>query len=368
MTIQQRVINYINLQHEGDSWDFKREWHHDTADLLHDIICMANLLVDDDGLIIIGVDEASGYSIRDVTSDANRRDTMEMVNFLRDKSFAGGIRPMAHVENLCLGGTTIDVIVVEKSSYVPFYLTQDFRGKAGNHPTGKVVRANYIYTRVGDANTPIDKSADPDKVVALWRKHFGLDLAPADKFGIFLRDYNNWESLDGCESWFYKPSPEFWIVSKRDESATCCEYYCLVGVNNKPAWYNFKLFYHQTAIAQIRCVTIEGASVFFAAPELEMPGKDPFYYYVAGSLNQLLNEFFYQRYTDSTYRFEYGRLNRIVPTFDSEQEKRDFFKWLEKQPFPSEPENAIEWINVGYPGMKQAMILSEMLEKFREER
>ena len=365
MTIQQRVIKYINLQHEGDSWDFKREWHHDTADLLHDVICMSNLLVEEEGLIIIGVDETSGYSVCDVVGDSHRRDTMEMVNFLRDKPFAGGARPMVHVEAVELGGKTIDVIVVEKSLHVPFYLVQDFRGQENNHPSGRTVRANFIYTRVGDTNTPIDKSADPDKVVALWRKRFGLDLTPADKFCLFLQDYDNWESLDGCESWFYAPSPEFRMISRRNESATAEEYYCLVGINCKPSWYDFELLYHQTVIARKRCVTIEGGIVFFAAPDFEMHSKDPYFFYVSGSLGQLLNEFLYRRYTDQSYRFEYGRLDTLVPTFASEREKQDFFDWLKDQKFPAEPCNAIDWIKADYPGVKQAMILNEMLEQFR---
>ena len=365
MTIQQRVIKYINLQHEGDSWDFKREWHHDTADLLHDVICMSNLLVADEGLIIIGVDEESSYSVCDVTADPNRRDTMEMANFLRDKPFASGVRPMVHVVAIDLDGKIIDVIVVEKSLHVPFYLAQDFKGQENNHPSGRIVKANYIYTRVGDSNTPIDKSADPDKVEALWRKRFGLDLTPADKFGLFLQDYDNWESLDGCESWFYKPSPEYQIVSSCDESATADEYYCLVGVNCKPSWYKFRLLYHQTAIAKIRCVTIEGGIVFLVAPDFEIPSKDPFYFYVSGSLRKLLNEFLYMRYSDPTYRFEYGRLNMLVPTFASEGEKQDFFNWLKDQNLPAEPSNAVNWIDIDYPGVKQALILNEMLEQFR---
>lgn len=43
----------ISLRREGDSWDFKRQWHDkekEKSDLLHDIICMSNLVQDEDGL------------------------------------------------------------------------------------------------------------------------------------------------------------------------------------------------------------------------------------------------------------------------------------------------------------------------------
>lgn len=36
------------------------------------------------------------------------------------------------------------------------------------------IRAEYIYSRKGDRNTAIDKSADIHSVEMLWRKRFGL--------------------------------------------------------------------------------------------------------------------------------------------------------------------------------------------------
>lgn len=51
------VSDLANLKREGSYWDFKREWHGNKADLLHDIICMANNPEDTTGLLIIGIDE-----------------------------------------------------------------------------------------------------------------------------------------------------------------------------------------------------------------------------------------------------------------------------------------------------------------------
>ena len=74
-----------------------------------------------------------------------------MVTFLPDKKFASGARPFMYVEQISLSGNDIDVIVIENSRNTPFYLTDHFEG----------VRANHIYTRIMDTNTPIDKSAEP---------------------------------------------------------------------------------------------------------------------------------------------------------------------------------------------------------------
>ena len=49
------IRELISLKQEGSYWDFKREWHSNNADLLHDIICYANNLVNRDCYIIIGI-------------------------------------------------------------------------------------------------------------------------------------------------------------------------------------------------------------------------------------------------------------------------------------------------------------------------
>lgn len=69
LSFETEVKQLIGLQQEGEYWDFKKEWHQNKADLLHDIICMANNLSNQDGLIIIGVDEENDYSICDVIND-----------------------------------------------------------------------------------------------------------------------------------------------------------------------------------------------------------------------------------------------------------------------------------------------------------
>ena len=56
----------------------------------------------------------------------------------------------------------MDIIVIENSHNTPFFLVDQFEG----------VRANHIYTRVMDTNTPIDKSADINHIEYLWRKRF----------------------------------------------------------------------------------------------------------------------------------------------------------------------------------------------------
>ncbi len=50
--IAEKVSELIKQKREGAYWDFKQEWHSNKASLLHDILCMANNLVDEDAFII----------------------------------------------------------------------------------------------------------------------------------------------------------------------------------------------------------------------------------------------------------------------------------------------------------------------------
>ena len=121
------ILTFISLHHEGSYWDFKKQWHESKEDLLHDIICMANNLENRDAYIIIGVDEENNFKIHDVCNDPNRKNTQNLVDFLKDKKFAGGIRPSVHIENIEFNNNVIDVIVIENSDKTPFYLTEKFQ-------------------------------------------------------------------------------------------------------------------------------------------------------------------------------------------------------------------------------------------------
>ena len=75
--LKQEILDLIELKQEGPYWDVKKEWYSQNkkADLLHDIICMANNLENKDSYIIIGVDEQDDYKLNSVGDDTNRKNT-----------------------------------------------------------------------------------------------------------------------------------------------------------------------------------------------------------------------------------------------------------------------------------------------------
>jgi|GEM_PF-6196852 len=164
------VKSLIDTKIEGDYWDFKAEAHNNKAELLHDIICMANSLHRGNKYIILGVNNRG--EICGIQDNANRKNQQNYIDFIQNsnKRFAGGHRPSLRVVTFQNDSKTIDVIVVGDSTNVPFYLEDDYQCQS------KIVKKHHIYTRIGDTNTAIDSSADFPIAENLWKKRFGLDI------------------------------------------------------------------------------------------------------------------------------------------------------------------------------------------------
>lgn len=52
--------------------------------------------------------------------------TQDIVVFLREKKFAGGIRPTVYVQSLSFRKSEIDVIVIRNDRNTPYYLTEQY--------------------------------------------------------------------------------------------------------------------------------------------------------------------------------------------------------------------------------------------------
>ncbi|MEA4898706.1 MAG: ATP-binding protein [Christensenellaceae bacterium] len=202
------IYELISLGTEGSYWDFKQQWHENNADLLHDIICMANNFMDRDAYIIIGVSDSKspdGVQIKGVPDD-NRKSQQNLIDFLKDKKFAGSIRPTVYVQTLNMGNQDVDVIIVKNTADTPYFLTDPFNfGR-------ECVRAGHIYVRIGDTNTPKIAFADIDKVEYLWRKRFGIDLTVNERLLRLLDSPDDWAgSLDIDRRKYHSVYPEFQI-------------------------------------------------------------------------------------------------------------------------------------------------------------
>lgn len=211
MDLHDEIEKLINLKTEGDYWDFKSIWHKNKADLLHDIICMANNLADRDAYLIIGVSDSKhtgGVQIKGVTEE-NRKNQQNVIDFLKTISFAGGIRPTVYVQTLVYGEQNVDVIIIKNTRKTPFFLTKPY------NDGGQCVCAGYIYTRIGDTNTAKKEFADLDKIEYLWRKRLGIDLTVNEKLLMLLDSPDDWiGDFNYEERKYHSIYPEFQIIIK----------------------------------------------------------------------------------------------------------------------------------------------------------
>lgn len=316
------MCELIDRKQEGEYWDFKREWFKDNEKLLHRVICLANNLVNRDSYLIIGVDEENDYTIEDVTNDSNRKNTQKMVDFLKDQKFAGGIRPRVYVRPVIIGDKTIDVIVIENSRSTPFFLVEDY---------GKV-KANNIYTRVMDTNTPINKTADINNIEYLWKKRFGINLSVLDRLDSLLNNTEEWVFDWGKKNRGHNVcSPEFQFIIEGEywegwipQSAF---YY-----HNETRFAKLNAMYHSTIVYETELWVFDQFGKYLPKAQnayVSIDGKDNFWYsyYDLSSIEGKLLTIFTHGTNDITNGYK-NRNHFLI--FSNPQEKDDFQQYLIK--------------------------------------
>lgn len=263
------VLGLINVETEGDYWDFKQQWYDNNADLLHDIICMANNLVNKDAYIIIGVTDSrspNGVQICGISTQ-HRKSQQNVIDFLKDKPFAGSFRPTVYVQTLLINGKEIDVIIIKNTSRTPFYLTSQYQS----------VRSGNIYTRIGDTNTPKDSIADIDIVEYLWRKRFGIDLSVNKKLMNLLKQPHEWEgSLGDGEKKHHTYFPEYQVhITDNDEINESNHRNCII--ENIASYFCdtdfcvslLDITYHTTVLYSDRVIYLDGSRHLIPFPDSE---------------------------------------------------------------------------------------------------
>ena len=365
------IHNLISKKQDGDYWIVKKRWYDNDFALLHDIICLANNLCNHEAYIVIGVDPENDYTLIGTDHNGNRRNTQAIVRLLKGMPFAGGFRPVVHVEQICMDSHMIDVIVIDSSHNTPFFLTE----QAGD------LHANHVYTRVMDINTPIDKTADLAQLELLWRKRFYLDSTPSEQFVHYLSQPHEWERIpDSPMGYYYKYAPEFILTREKNESLKRYDYYLFGQINLTPSWWDVTLKYHQTTLNRFLGIALDGGNCFVIAPYSEINLSSAglsFAYFTDNSLESILLEFFHLKETVEERSFRI--FMDVILRFASESEHRCFVEYVRRNLslfqklylshgeadlpfFPSINGMTSEEYKCSY---KDAIVMKEMLRQFR---
>lgn len=324
MSLKNKINKLIISGREGNYWDFKQCPHENNAELLHDIISMANCLHKGNRYIILGVeDPQNGGEIKGLNSgQKNRKKQADIIDFLRSKQFAGNLRPEIELKTITIENNEIDIIIILDKPNKPYYIIEDYRDKE------KCVKANYIYTRKLDTNTPINKSADIYDVEKMWRERFGLDLSPIERMRVLLKRPNEWfKDLGNKRYAYHKKSPEFHIEFSRPREIT--EVYNYFYTNPKSYLGEAIFKYHSTTLFELEYITVDEMRLFIAAPKTHCIRLDNdifYFYYNTSKLNGIFHYFLTNGDVDRTSR---GNKCQFL-FFRDEQEQKDFEKYLIK--------------------------------------
>lgn len=329
MDLTTLIINLIDLKREGDYWDFKEEWHENKADLLHDIICLANNRVNRDAYIIIGVTDKT-YEIKNVKKNKNRRNQQQVIDFLKSIKFSGGIRPEIEVRTINIENNELDILIVKNSYDTPYFLLEDYRDKE------KLVRRYSIYTRVKDTNTPKDSIADIDQIEYLWKKRFLLTESPIKRIFKSMEDKENWDEryVNGETVYHYKFSPEYTIVLEEEEENLYPEFYSKVMINDNQSYLNLSIKYFGTIVYQCQLTYLDGGRLLIPTPdwsfirEIKRERTNGAYkYYIYGSENKKILDFFYDKSKDEQ-EYAKDRFDEVILYFDSDSQRKNFENYI----------------------------------------
>ncbi|OLN31701.1 ATP-binding protein [Desulfosporosinus metallidurans] len=374
------IENIILTKREDDYWDFKQAHHANTADLLHDIICMANNRADRDAYIIFGIVDKTG-EIVGVETDENRRNQQEIINQLKSKKFAGGVRPKIEMRTLEIQNHEIDVLIINNTLDTPYYLIEDFHDKERKD---RVVRANYIYTRVSDTNTDIDKSADHNHVEYLWKKRFGLHMTPYEKLKHKLRTRSEWVREE--QHHYNKTNPEFTLSFEDYEKQDDPEFYAYVMTNCSTYNSILNANYFGTMLYSRGVVFLDSGRYKTTIPEWGFLHFDEYHqdtvafkYFEEDDISYLLHNYLFKEDSEEAAYARFKFLE-VVLVFDTENEKNAFIEYANCNKgkftnFVKDINCDYSWIEVNngrvhkkiVGDIKAGIALKQMLNEFRKQ-
>ena len=131
------ILSLIDRRTEGPHWDFKLQHHGNNAELIHDVLCLANVDHAGPRYLVFGVDDQS-FTLHSVANTPNRRSQADIVG-LRDnasKFFQSRI-PTFYLTELQHGAN--HVLAIEDKPHKPYYLVEDY------HSNGIKVATHHTY-------------------------------------------------------------------------------------------------------------------------------------------------------------------------------------------------------------------------------
>lgn len=262
-------------QEESESLDFKRQFHENKVELLHDIICLANAYIEADRHLVFGV--ADDKNVLGVQGDCNRKKNADIQDLLRQSNF--NRIPTVRLETIKYHPSIeVDILTIRNRPDKPFFLVKDKRFR------DKTIRAGVIYTRLGDTNTPLQETASDDQIELMWRERFGLGLSPLERMKLLLDDFNGWVSVNEDTQLYHQQFPEFTVRQGKLINENFREPWSERFPNISACSFEVELRYFETIIHQETFVMCDGGRYQIPLPEFDILESEREFYIQANSM------------------------------------------------------------------------------------
>ncbi len=283
------MVNLEDLlsQTESERLDFKRQFHQNNIELLHDIICLANSYVEGDRYLVFGV--ADDKTIVGVQSDSNRKNNAGLQDLLRQNNF--NRIPTIKLQTIeYQPSIEVDILLIRNRPDKPFFLVKDKTSQ------GKTIRAGVIYTRLGDTNIPLQESAPEAQIELMWRERFGLGLPPLERMKLLLNDFKDWESINEDAQLYHKQFPEFTVRQGKQINDHFRESWSDRFPDISAHSFEVELRYNETIIYKETFVTCDGGRYHIPLPKIDISNSERKFYIQETSFAYKLAKIFWQYY------------------------------------------------------------------------
>lgn len=333
--IIQIVRGLIDQKKEGEYWDYKQTWHSENERLLHDILCFANTVHNEDCYLIIGVSD-TGDIVGLTAESLHRKKQADVIDLLYNISFEGDYIPKVSVDTIQLQDKEIDVLTIHNSYEVPYYLKK----KPEKY---KSIIPGYIYSRVGDRNTPINQNSGFQQVEMLWKKRLGLLSPPIDQIILSLKNKSGWAQTDYTH--FYINNPDYKIEEDWhwDSEERCkpdaLEFYSYNQTNSSTQYIDLKIIYRQTVLQTLQAAILDGGRYITPTPSWAFIHDKSHYmkilytykYMLKDSLEYAVQQFLFDEENDEADTAK-GRFDEVVLYFENSTEQQTFHEYIEQNP------------------------------------
>ena len=285
-TLTQIVKDLIDRRSEGVFWDFKEKHHAAAArgELIHDVLCLANADHDGPRFLVFGVRD-SDNSVCSIEASEARRTQAQIAGLFRDNAdkFFQSRFPTFYLREIEIDGAILDVLVIEDEPKKPYYLVEKIQG----------VKAQHIYSRVCDTNTPVTHAAQPHEIARMWREQFGLDAPALERAKMYLGDRWSERYEEGSIFCHHDVFPEFTLRTADADDFSACDQEWTRGEirtdNNHASYYELRC--HQTILRKIQYVAFDDRKKGMVAPDFRAVGSGRLYYYTADSVEYAVQRF-----------------------------------------------------------------------------